>query len=680
MLISLLILALIASGGFALTYLITDDESFLWRWSVGSIAGSALFGLVAFLAACLIAFSPVTLVGSLIITMLPLLLFRRPDIRNRFNRDRDRARDTLQGATTSKARRFAYYAFFLAIFWFFFDQSVYQIADGIYTGGSRNLGDLPFHLGAIFSFTEGNNFPPQNPSFAGAKFSYPFIADFLTACMMKLGAGFREAMVAQNVAWAFALLVILERFTVKLTRSKLAGRLAPALLFFSGGLGFVLFLQDASAVTTGFWDFLWKLPREYTVGGGNEVWSWGNSMEVLFITQRGILFGMPLTLMVLHKLWEIFSRPADEEDEGADKKRSRDWLIAAAVVGLLAGTLPLIHVHSLATLFLVTAFLFLIRPERWSEWLAFGVGVAVIAVPELAWTMAGSASDTSKFIGLHFGWDKRTHNFFWFWFANTGLFIPMLIGGTILLLVRLRRNATTEEAVPTTKPKKGKRAKAAAQSQPILSRRHIIAWLLFSIPFAALFVICNIFKFAPWEWDNIKILIYWFAGGIPLVAWLIAWAWEGNRIWKAAAVFCFIVLIFGGAIDVWRTMSGYVKSRVFDADAVAIAEQIKTRTPKDAVFLNAPTYNSAVVLAGRPSVMRYVGHLGSYGIDYGPREADLKRIYEGGGVAGINLEKLNVSYVLISPEEKDKLKANEEFFKKYPVIAESGAYRVYKIK
>ena len=25
---------------------------------------------------------------------------------------------------------------------------------GIFTGGSQNLGDLPFHLGAIFSFTE----------------------------------------------------------------------------------------------------------------------------------------------------------------------------------------------------------------------------------------------------------------------------------------------------------------------------------------------------------------------------------------------------------------------------------------------------------------------------------------------------------------------------------------------
>lgn len=212
------------------------------------------------------------------------------------------------------------------------------------------------------------------------------------------------------------------------------------------------------------------------------------------------------------------------------------------------------------------------------------------------------------------------------------------------------------------------------------SRSHILTWLLFSIPFPLLFVICNVFKFAPWQWDNIKILIYWFAGAIPFVAWLLAWAWSKNRAWKVGTVVCFTLLIFAGAIDVWRTMSGYVKTRVFDADAVAIAEQIKTRTPPDAVFLNNPTYNTAVVLSGRPSVMRYDGHLSSYGIDYGPRQADVRRIYEGGGTAASTLEKYNVSYVLISPEEKEKLKANEEFFKKYPVIAESGPYRVYKIK
>ena len=100
----------------------------------------------------------------------------------------------------------------------------------------------------------------------------------------------------QDVSWAFSLLVILEGFTAKLTGSKLAGRIAPLLLFFSGGLGFLWFFKDYWGQAQGIWDFLWHLPRDYTI---SDQFRWGNSMVTLFMTQRSLLLGMPLTLIVL---------------------------------------------------------------------------------------------------------------------------------------------------------------------------------------------------------------------------------------------------------------------------------------------------------------------------------------------------------------------------------------------
>jgi hypothetical protein len=142
-----------------------------------------------------------------------------------------------------------------------------------------------------------------------------------------------------------------------------------------------------------------------------------------------------------------------------------------------------------------------------------------------------------------------------------------------------------------------------------------------------------------------------------------------------------IGLTFSGALDVWRTASGQINNQVFSRDAVAIAEQIKQKTPPNALFLNAPTYNSAVVLSGRRSLMRYTGHLSSYGIEYEPRESEVKRIYEGTALADAFLKKNNIEYVLISPEETGNLdKVNEAFFEKYPKIAEIGLYKVYKVK
>ena len=205
--------------------------------------------------------------------------------------------------------------------------------------------------------------------------------------------------------------------------------------------------------------------------------------------------------------------------------------------------------------------------------------------------------------------------------------------------------------------------------------------LLFFLPFAFLFVIANVAKLAPWEWDNIKVLIYWFVGSIPFVSLFISWLWRKTSVgWKAVGAICFIVLIASGALDVWRTASAQINNRVFDKDAVEIANQIKLRANPKAMFLNAPTYNSAIVLTGRRSLMRYPGHLSSHGINYGERESDVKRMYQGGDASIKLMEKYGIDYVLVSPEERSQGGANEQFFSRFPVAAESGQYRVYKIK
>ena len=82
-----------------------------------------------------------------------------------------------------------------------------------------------------------------------------------------------------------------------------------------------------------------------------------------------------------------------------------------------------------------------------------------------------------------------------------------------------------------------------------------------------------------------------------------------------------------------------------------VADQIRQKTPQGAVVFQCTEFNSTVVLTGRQSLMRYPGHLGSYGIDYGPREADVKAMYQGGPNADALLQKYNIDYVVVSPEE-----------------------------
>jgi hypothetical protein len=391
---------------------------------------------------------------------------------------------------------------------------------------------------------------------------------------------------------------------------------------------------------------------------------------------------MPLTLIVLGYLWKVFATAdiateAPEKSDNVSASPRLSFSFSPFLLGLVAGLLPLIHLHSLAVLFVVGLFLFILRPEKWIVWASFAAGVALIAVPELLWSISGSASETTKFFAWHFGWDKGERNFLWFWFTNTGILIPLVVAG--LYLISLPQKL--EEEIPPRGRGAKKKAKANTEDRSSFTV-YDSPLLWFYAPFAFLFLVSNTAKLAPWEWDNIKVLIYWFVGSIPIVALLISRIWRQRATaFKVLAAILFCVLIATGMLDVWRTVSGQINYKVFDKDAVEIAEQIKIRVvDRKAMFLNAPTYNSAIVLTGRRSLMRYPGHLSSHGIDYGEREADVKRIYQGGPDAPALLEKHGIEYVLISPEEKALGGVNEQFFSRFPVTAESGQYKVFRIK
>ncbi len=685
MLLSLLLITLITAGGLALTYVISDDEPLMWRLAVGCVTGTAIFGTAGFVLANFAGLSAVTAMIMFAVILCPLLLFGEKNRKRALAADWNRAKNRLQGKSFRRILPFVYYAFFFLLFLFFFERTMFYKDGGIFTGGSNNLGDLPFHLGAIFSFTEGANFPPENPNFAGARFTYPFVADLITAYFVKLGADVKDAMLVQNIAWAFSLLVILERFVFKLVNDRLAARIAPFLLFFSGGLGFIWFFSDYAAQAKGFYEFLGALPKDYTIGPD---FKWGNSLTTLFITQRSLLLGMPITLVVLGFLWKIFDTEGTEKISPSDKpKRSlfSDFPIAYVLIGLLAGTLVLIHLHSLFVLFIVCLCLLIFRPRRniIRIWAVFAISVAVVAFPELIWSMSGSATEASEFVSRHFGWDAGQNNFIWFWLKNTGIFIPLLAVGTYLIW-----SAKTKKAAAATieEKKETKKGKSAGKESDIFIL-HPSSFILFYVPFILIFVLSNLFKFAPWEWDNIKLLIYWWVGSIPLVAYGLAFLWRNGTALQVAAGIFVVALALSGAIDVFRVVSGQINYGVFDKDAVEIANEIRTRTPANAVILNAPTYNTATVLSGRGSLLRYPGHLSSHGIKYFERLGDAKSIYSGAPNADSLIEKYGIDYILLGPEVLNfarepggSFTLNEEYFKKYQLLVQTSRYKVYKVR
>jgi hypothetical protein len=130
----------------------------------------------------------------------------------------------------------------------------------------NNFGDLPFHLSVISSFAFGNNFPPEDPTYAGVRFTYPFLTDFVSAIFVRCGATLREAMFLENFVVAVAFVGLLHRWALEMLRDKLAAIITPLLVFCSGGFGWIFLVDVLSKKNSdGLRGIIQSLPSSFTI-------------------------------------------------------------------------------------------------------------------------------------------------------------------------------------------------------------------------------------------------------------------------------------------------------------------------------------------------------------------------------------------------------------------------------
>ncbi|HEX5709018.1 MAG TPA: hypothetical protein VFX96_17080, partial [Pyrinomonadaceae bacterium] len=294
-----LLLALAATaGGALLTYFYDRDAGPLARLSAGAATGTAALGLVGFILSSFMGLNTPALAVSGALTAAPLLLLvRNAKLRARIKDDlRDATEDVRRAATLRDARGATALLLLVAsalLLWTVFGRAMYVRGGDTFTGLENNIGDLPFHVGIISGFVHGENFPPEHPEYAGARLTYPFIVDFVTAMYVRAGATLEGALFWQNFMLAVALVVLLWRWASELTRDRLAALLTPALVLLNGGLGFYHFLRESGDVA---------LTHYYTMWG--ESYRWGNAVAILLVPQRGLLLGLPVALVVWTLWWK----------------------------------------------------------------------------------------------------------------------------------------------------------------------------------------------------------------------------------------------------------------------------------------------------------------------------------------------------------------------------------------
>jgi hypothetical protein len=313
--------------------------------------------------------------------------------------------------------------------------------------------------------------------------------------------------------------------------------------------------------------------------------------------------------------------------------------------GIIAGVLPLVHAHSFVVVMVVGAGVALLH-RQWRSWFFFFLAASVVALPQMWWSTHGSAVDSSKFFEWQFGWDRGEQNPVWFWFKNTGLLIPLTVAAILW-----------------------------RDPQRLVSRR----LMFFFLPFTLCFIIPNVLKMAPWIWDNIKVLYYWWLASAPLVALLLARLWEQGGLKRAAAVSLFVLVTAAGALDVVSILLRPTKHQVFDRAGIQFAEYMKGETAPRSLVMHAPVHNHPVFLTGRRSLMGYPGHIWTHGLDYMQRESEIKRVYSGTSDAPAILRRYRVGYLVAGPHERHLMNVNDQFLSNFQLMGDVGGYRLYKV-
>lgn len=500
--------------------------------------------------------------------------------------------------------------------------------DGLWAGHVNIWGDWPQHLGDVTSFAYSANFPPMHPRLAGHHYDYHYLAALTSAAWVVLGVDPATSLTLHSFIFSLLVMLGLFAFARRLTGDRSVAALVLILFLLGGGLGWVLTVTDINASQNAFDALLqqpWNSNRQ-----GQANFRWENMYFAFIMPQRGYLYGLPLGLLCLTLLLI-----------GSEKNEARWFLLA----GIVAALLPLAHLSTLLSLALITPFLFLLFPARW--WLLFFGAWVLLAVPQLYIQQGGERGATAA-LRLQIGWITSPDAWLWFWLKNLGAFLPLLL---------------------------------VALTQPDILPARVWRFLWGFMP---VFALANLVVFQPWDWDNHKVLVYWFLAVSILVAALLMQTWRRQRsvVVRGLLVIVVLTMTLSGLLINLHQLLGRSRYQLANTEEITLAELVRTQTPERATFAVGLQNNHPVpMLTGRRVVMSYPGWLWTHGIDVTGRERDLREIYALGEGAIALLEQYGVDYVVIGPGERNDLAANAAAFQaRYPVVISTPNYQVFDVR
>lgn len=618
----------------------------LFALLVSLILGTTLVTLILFFASWVVPMTKLSLMIELGVTgFLAVWLLKS----TWYLRSLSKLKQQIRGWSVREKLAWAFLV--ILVIWLF-GRSIFYDTNGQLWAGDRLVWvDWPLHIAMATNFAFGHNVPPQNPTFAGIPLIYPFFADFVSGVLMALGSDLPRAFAVPGIVLTLGFFGIYVKFGSDVLRQSQSLRVlkslrmnvigALVLSLFWGGLGWVFWLKEAFANELTLVETLLMPPREYTFWGEKGLWFF-TFLYSEILPQRAFLFGLPLFFLVLLLVYRGW------------QSRSKKHFLIAGVVG---GIMPFFHTHAFISLGILSVSamgvglighlgsLGLLK-KNWKEYVVF-LMYFVVPFGILSALQLPMFLTSGREIPFQFGWMKENEHFVLFWFKNTGLFIPLYLLGLW----------------------KGK----FDRFSKVLG---IAAWSLFILP--------NLFRFAPWGYDNLKIFTFWYLIGSLFVMAGLVWVSRLGHQGKMSAVLLFVSLILSGVVEVGRILpTNHVKVGLWQKEDQELAAEIRENTSPSDVFLTAAVHDHPVsTLAGRKILLGFPGNSWSWGIKgWDTREQDVHTMFRGGEEAKSLWKKYGVDYIIVSEREKwFEPNLNDEYIRNNSqLVIEKEGTRIYKL-
>jgi hypothetical protein len=500
----------------------------------------------------------------------------------------------------------------------------------------NNLGDLSLHLTYIRHFASGVPLWPDNPIEPYSKLRYPAGVDLFNGILTCLGVD-----VIRGLVWT-ALLASVATFYALY---RWGGNFGIAGFLFNGGLaGFQFFSA-----------FKWE---DYQ--GANNI-AWKSIALSMFVTQRGFLYAFPAALLLLYqwraRFFPDYDEPArrqavNEDPESAAVALPRKPPLPLWLEVALYATMPLYHSHTFIALSLVLATLFLLGDGRVRKATALIVSLALLPATFCVW-ITTDYFHAGSFVKWQPHWVQRAGSdfampFVQFWLVNFGAWIPLVlffVGITGLAVWKHRK-------APDFK---------------------ISATVAFLIAGTVIFLVGYLVKLAPWEWDNLKVIIWAYLIILPFLWTDLVARWP-LPLRTLVCVMLFIsgfITLFGG-LGAGRTGFGIADRYEFDNVGVVLK-----RLPADARFAGHPIWGHPVLLQGRKMVLGYPGHLWTQGFDFAQTEQKLKALLMGAPNWKELARTLRARYLFWGREEKGNYAASKRPWEREATLVASGDWGAF---